>query len=125
MAAKINEMTMTEIVDRAVELGFPQRKAKGEAYFHWNSSRELTDGRKLDEFLWIQVCENIFVELTYGQSGPEEAKWSEAELIAGLVQFDLAKALEEATAELPDPKAWEALAKAEEKTKQESEKEAA
>ena len=41
MSVKINEMTMTEIVDRAVELGFPQRKAKGEAYFHWNSSREL------------------------------------------------------------------------------------
>ena len=26
--ANINEMTMTEIVDRAVELGFPMRKAK-------------------------------------------------------------------------------------------------
>ena len=39
----------------------------------------------------------------------------EAELIAGLVQFDLAKALEEATVLLPDPKAWEALAKAEAK----------
>lgn len=87
--------------------------------------RELTEGRKLDEFLWTQVCENIFAELTYGQSGPEEARWSEAELIAGLVQFDLAKVLEEATAELPDPKAWEAIAKAEEKTKQETEKEAA
>ena len=28
-------------VNRAVELGFPMRKAKGEVYFHWNSSREL------------------------------------------------------------------------------------
>ena len=27
--------------NRAVELGFPMRKAKGEVYFHWNSSREL------------------------------------------------------------------------------------
>ena len=30
MGTKINEMTMTEIVNRAVELGFPMRKAKGE-----------------------------------------------------------------------------------------------
>ena len=29
MGTKINEMTMTEIVNRAVELGFPMRKAKG------------------------------------------------------------------------------------------------
>ena len=41
MGTKINEMTMTEIVNRAVELGFPMRKAKGEVYFHWNGSREL------------------------------------------------------------------------------------
>jgi hypothetical protein len=41
MGTKINEMTMTEIVNRAVELGFPMRKAKGEVYFHWNNSREL------------------------------------------------------------------------------------
>ena len=45
--ANINEMTMTEIVDRAVELGFPMRKAKGEAYYHWNCSREM----KAYEFL--------------------------------------------------------------------------
>ena len=51
----------------------------------------------------------------YGQSGPEEPRWQEAELIAELVQFDLAKALEEATALLPDPKAWETLARAEAK----------
>ncbi|UKI34494.1 MAG: hypothetical protein L6W00_14630 [Lentisphaeria bacterium] len=39
--ANINEMTMTEIVERAVALGFPKRKAKGEAFYHWNSSREM------------------------------------------------------------------------------------
>ena len=39
--AKISEMTMSEIVDRAVELGFPTKKSKGEAYFHWNFSREM------------------------------------------------------------------------------------
>jgi len=41
MSEKINEMTMAEILERAVELGFPTRKKKGEEYFHWNSSREL------------------------------------------------------------------------------------
>lgn len=76
-------------------------------------ARELTASGQLDDLLWNRVCENIFSELTYGQSGPEEPRWQEAELIAGLVQFDLAKALEEATALLPDPKAWEALARAE------------
>ena len=49
----------------------------------------------------------------------------EAALIAGLVNFDLEKAFEEATKELPDPKAWEALAKAEEKAAQEDVKDAA
>ena len=78
-------------------------------------ARELTASGQLDDLLWNRVCENIFSELTYGQSGPEEPRWQEAELIAGLVQFDLAKALEEATALLPDPKAWEALARAEAK----------
>ena len=78
-------------------------------------ARELTASGQLDELLWNRVCENIFSELTYGQSGPEEPRWQEAELIAGLVQFDLAKALEEATVLLPDPKAWEALARAEAK----------
>lgn len=36
----INEMTMEEITARAVELGFPKRKEKGEPFFHWNFSRE-------------------------------------------------------------------------------------
>ena len=78
-------------------------------------ARELTASGQLDDLLWNRVCENILSELTYGQSGPEEPRWQEAELIAGLVQFDLAKALEEATVLLPDPKAWEALARAEAK----------
>lgn len=45
--AKIEEMTMVEITDRAVKLGFPKRKSKGEPFFHWNYSREL----KAVEFL--------------------------------------------------------------------------
>lgn len=51
-----------------------------------------------------------------GRAAPKNRCWQEAELIAGLAQFDLAKALEEATALLPDPKAWEALARAEANT---------
>ncbi|MBQ6595922.1 MAG: hypothetical protein IJH79_00070 [Lentisphaeria bacterium] len=41
MAQKINEMTMSEIIERAMQLGFPIRKKKGEEFYHWNSSREL------------------------------------------------------------------------------------
>lgn len=88
-------------------------------------STDQTEGAKLDEFLWKQVCENIFSELTYGQSGTEEPRWSEAELISGLIQFDLSKALEVATIALPDPESWKALAKIEEKERQKAEQEAA
>ena len=88
-------------------------------------NKNESEARKLDALLWKQVCDNVFAELNYGQSGSEEPRWVEAALIAGLVHFDLDKALEEATKELPDPKAWKALARAEEKAAQESEKEAA
>lgn len=41
MAKDINEMTMQEICDRALELGFKPRKNKGESqFFHWNFSQE-------------------------------------------------------------------------------------
>ena len=50
---------------------------------------------------------------------------AEAFIISDLVHFDLEKAFDEATKELPDPKSWEILAKAEEKAKQKMEKEAA
>lgn len=45
--AKITEMTMGEITNRALELGFPRRRAKGEQFFHWNYSQE----QKAVEFL--------------------------------------------------------------------------
>ncbi len=82
----------------------------------------LDAGEALDKLMWARVCENIVQELGSGQSGSDEACWEEASLIAELVKFDLDKAFEEATKELPDPKAWGALAKAEQK---ELEKEAA
>ncbi len=78
-------------------------------------NKDETANKELDTLLWKHVCENIFAELTLGQNGPNEPCWVEAALIAGLVNFDLDKAFEEATKELPDPKAWETLAKAEEK----------
>lgn len=42
MAKDINEMTMQEIRDRAIELGFKVRRAKeGESqFYHWNYSQE-------------------------------------------------------------------------------------
>lgn len=89
------------------------------------SFKQLSESSELDTLIWNKVCENIISELEYGQRGPEEPRWMEASLISNLVHFDLGKALEDATRELPDPKAWTALAKAEEKAKQESEKQAA
>ena len=42
MAKDINEMTMQEIRDRAIELGFKVRKNKEEVQlYHWNFSQEL------------------------------------------------------------------------------------
>lgn len=83
--------------------------AKLISYEAMNASKEL------DTLVWQQLIKNIVNEIEYGQSGPEEAKWTEAELISGMIQFNLTKAMEEATKELPDPKTWEALEKAERK----------
>lgn len=94
------------------------------SYTSLDNKNESESG-KLNALLWKKVCDNVFAELNYGQSGSEEPRWIEAALIAGLVNFDLEKALEEATQELPDPKAWEALARAEEKAAQADVKEAA
>ncbi|MDD5596574.1 MAG: hypothetical protein PHV82_01435 [Victivallaceae bacterium] len=41
MAKDINEMTMQEVRDRAVELGFKIQGAKGlSSFYHWNFSQE-------------------------------------------------------------------------------------
>ena len=41
MAKDINEMTMQEVRDRAVELGFKIQGAKGRpGFYHWNFSQE-------------------------------------------------------------------------------------
>jgi hypothetical protein len=86
---------------------------------------KVLEQSNLDKAVWKKLCENIVTELNYGQSGGDvPAKWSEAEIIAELIQFDLAKALEEATAELPDPKSWIQLEKQEAKIKAEAETEA-
>ncbi|MBO4631885.1 MAG: hypothetical protein J5858_08190 [Lentisphaeria bacterium] len=89
------------------------------------SFKQLSASDNLDTLIWRSVCENVIMELEKGQSGAEEPYWTEASMIANLVHFDLGKALAEATKELPDPKAWEALARAEEKKKNKTEEEAA
>ncbi len=41
MAKDINEMTMQEICDRALELGFKLRSGKNKTqFYHWNYSQE-------------------------------------------------------------------------------------
>ena len=89
------------------------------------SFTQVPDTAELDSLMWKSVCENIVTELEHGQSGSEPVCWDEAFIISDLVHFDLEKAFDEATKELPDPKSWEILAKAEEKAKQKMEKEAA
>ena len=88
------------------------------------SYEAMSASKELDKLVWQQLIKNIVNELEYGQSGPEEAKWAEAELISGMILFDLAKAMEEATKALPDSKSWEALEKAEKKAAEAKETEA-
>ena len=76
-------------------------------------NKDASEREKIDLFFWESICENIFTELGTGQSGQDEPKWAEAGVIASLVNYDLEKALIDATAALPDPKSWEALAKSE------------
>ena len=76
-------------------------------------NKDVSESAKIDLFFWESVCENIFTELGTGQSGPDEPRWAEAGIIASLVNYDLEKALADATAALSDPKSWEALEKSE------------
>ena len=64
---------------------------------------------KLDTAVWEALSNEIVRELKYGQSGPGDARWNEAEIISSLIAFDLAKAFEDATEALPDPKCWKKL----------------
>lgn len=64
---------------------------------------------KLDTAVWEALSNEIVRELKYGQSGPVEARWTEAEIISNLIAFDLAKAFEDATEALSDPKCWKKL----------------
>ncbi|MFA7183256.1 MAG: hypothetical protein WC082_00085 [Victivallales bacterium] len=64
---------------------------------------------KLDTAVWEALSVEIVRELKYGQSGPVDARWNEAEIISSLISFDLAKAFEDATEALPDPKCWKKL----------------
>jgi ParB/RepB/Spo0J family partition protein len=64
---------------------------------------------KLNTAVWEALSGEIVRELNYGQSGPGDAHWSEAEIISSLISFDLTKAFEDATEALPDPKCWKKL----------------
>ena len=64
---------------------------------------------KLDTAVWEALSNEIVRELNYGQSGPGDTRWIEAEIISNLIAFDLAKAFEDATEALPDPKCWKKL----------------
>jgi hypothetical protein len=65
--------------------------------------------KEIDTAVWEALSKEIVRELNQGQSGPVESRWLEAEIISGLISFDLNKALEEATEALPDPKSWKKL----------------
>ncbi len=65
--------------------------------------------KEIDTAVWEALSKEIVRELNYGQSGAVETRWLEAEIISGLISFDLNKALEEATEALPDPKSWKKL----------------
>jgi hypothetical protein len=63
----------------------------------------------LNSDVWQKLSNNIIRNLKFGQSGPVEAHWKEAEIISQIVGFDLDKAFKSAMDALPDPKAWKKL----------------
>ncbi|MDD5727716.1 MAG: hypothetical protein PHV59_04045 [Victivallales bacterium] len=67
----------------------------------------------LDTDVWKKLVENIVCDLKHGQTGPVEARWTEAEIISQIINFDLQKAFETAIEVLPDPKSWKELEKPE------------
>lgn len=89
------------------------------------SIHALKERADIDTLVWQRVLENIVNELNNGQSGPNDPGWDAAELLSEITGFNLNAAFEESVKELPDPKAWEALAKAEEKIEKEKLQEAA
>lgn len=73
---------------------------------------ELTE-ESLNADVWRKLSNNIIRNLKFGQSGPVEACWQEAEIISPIVGFDLEQAFKYALEALPDPKAWKELEKQE------------
>ena len=70
------------------------------------ATSEIAD---LDKEVWKKLTDKILYDLKQGQSGPIEARWSEAEIISPIVGFDLEQAFDAAIEALPDPKAWAKL----------------
>ncbi len=88
---------------------------KGESVYKYDGESGIVGFEKakalkeIDNAVWEALSNEIVRELKYGQSGPVESRWLEAEIISTLISFDLNKAFEEATESLPDPKCWKKL----------------
>ncbi|MDD5697826.1 MAG: hypothetical protein PHH77_04340 [Victivallaceae bacterium] len=67
----------------------------------------------LDAEVWKKLANNLVRDLKPGQSGQVEARWTEAEILATIVGFDLEQAFAKAVEVLPDPKSWKELEKQE------------
>jgi hypothetical protein len=74
----------------------------------------------LNSDVWRKLSHNIIRNLKFGQTGPVDAHWKEAEIISPIVGFNLDKAFKTALEALPDPKAWEKLEQQEKTDSEES-----
>jgi hypothetical protein len=88
-----------------------------ESIYRWNCETHegiaaypmASEQDSLNTEVWEKLTDKILYDLKQGQTGPIEARWSEAEIISQIINFDLQKAFEAALEALPDPKAWEKL----------------
>lgn len=88
-----------------------------DSIYRWNSETHegitayptASEQDNLNMEVWKKLTDKILYDLKQGQTGPIEARWSEAEIISPIIGFDLQKAFEKALEALPDPKAWKKL----------------
>jgi len=88
---------------------------KGESVYKYDCENGIIGFEKakalkeIDNAVWEALSNEIVRELKYGQSGPVETRWLEAEIISALIAFDLTEAFKNATKALSDPKCWKKL----------------
>jgi len=88
---------------------------KGESVYKYDCENGIVGFEKakalkeIDNAVWEALSNEIVRELKYGQAGPVESRWLEAEIISTLIAFDLTEAFKNATEALPDPKCWKKL----------------